>query len=197
MSLLKLLSPREIPTRKTRWGRRVRFFYWLLVHLLPAYKRSAISDTINLGDTQIVHNVRDYWYEQQLQRFRINMTQPLEKQPLPCNMQRKYRRSRWFCWSESLVVFHGGHSYNIRRADSLAIETDMDGQLRMSTNWDLLMRSEFVANKITKREHEAPRKSTHRPPKEIVTPEPPKTDPEPALQATTTKYNGFEENNLF
>lgn len=197
MFLLKLLSPREIPDRKNRWTRRVKFYHWLLVQLLPVYKRSAISDTVNLGGTQIIHNVRDYWYEQQLQRFRIDVTRHLEKHLLPCNILRRYRRSKWFCWSESLLVFHGGHSYNIRRADSLAIETDIVGQLRMSTDKDLFLRSEFVAKKTAEHEHDAHKQSAPQRVREFVAPEPLKTVPEPVLQVATTKYNGFEENNIF
>ena len=80
MIFLKVLRPADIPNRKTNWGYRLRFYHWLLLRLLPVYRKSAISDTLNLGETQIIHNVRDYWYEQELQRFHIDTAQHLEQQ---------------------------------------------------------------------------------------------------------------------
>ena len=63
MVLLKILRPADVPDRKTNWGYRLRIYHWLLLRLLPTYRKCAISDALNLGGTQIIHNVRDYWYE--------------------------------------------------------------------------------------------------------------------------------------
>lgn len=213
MFLLKLLSPKEIPSRKTAWDWRVRFYKWLLVELMPVYRRSAIADTVNLDTTQIIHNVRDYWYEQELQRFHIDVAQHLEKQNVSCNLKRKYRRSSLFNWSETLLLFHDGKSYAIKRAKNFAIETDMNGQLKMSTDKDFIFRSEFTA-KNTGRIHEnqnereksytapageTPFEDRNEQPRQKINikdtiPNQKNTETFPP---ETTKYRGFEENNLF
>lgn len=213
MFLLRLLSPKEIPSRKTNWGWSVRFYNWLLVKLMPIYRRSAISETINLDVTQIIHNVRDYWYEQELQRFHIDTAQHLEKQTTSYNLKRKYHRSPLFNWTESLLLFYNGQSYNIKRAKTFSIETDVNGQLKMSTDKDFIFRSEFTAKK-TERTHEnqkeqeksytAPVGETsfddrNKQPRQKINikdaiPNQKNTE---TSQPETTKYRGFEENNLF
>jgi hypothetical protein len=207
MMLLKILRPADIPNRKTNWGYRVRFYHWLLLRLLPVYRKSAISDTLNLGETQIIHNVRDYWYEQELQRFHIDTAQHLERQNAPYNLKSKYRRSPLFNWSESLLVFQNGKSYNIKRSNIFSIETELAGQLKVSGAKDFILRSEFVA-KIAKpqrcsanedglAEHlENERKYPTR--QRISVKDNIPTSPhnvEPSEE--TVKYRGFEENNIF
>ena len=207
MILLKVLRPLDIPNRKFNWGYRIRFYHWLLLRLLPVYRKSVISDTINLGETQIIHNVRDYWYEQELQRFHIDTAQHVERINVPFNLKRKYRRSSLFCWSESLLIFHNGKSYNIKRSDNYTIETELEGQLKVSGAKDFILRSEFVA-KLTKLQRSSTSKDT------IVTTVTNQGNGKPSRQrvsvkdsipaepahteaAETVKYRGFEENNIF
>lgn len=208
MILLKVLRPADIPNRKSNWGYRVRFYHWLLLRLLPVYRKCAISDTLNLEETQIIHNVRDYWYEQELQRFHIDTAQHMERQSAPYNMKRKSRRSSLFNWSESLLVFHNGKSYNIKRSDLLSIESDLDGQLKVSSTKDFIFRTEFVV-KVTKLR----RSSTSDEPTVTVAPIQEKeqqthqrisvkdtmpTGPSSSKPAVgTVKYRGFEENSIF
>lgn len=208
MILLKVLRPADIPNRKSNWGYRVRFYHWLLLRLLSVYKKCAISDTLNLGETQIIHNVRDYWYEQELMRFHIDTAQHLERQSAPYNMKRKSRRSSLFNWSESLLIFHNGKSYNIKRSDLLSIESDLDGQLKVSSTKDFIFRTEFVA-KVTKPRkdstsdevtvtaapnQEKGKQARQRVPMRDTVP----TDPSPAKPAVeSVKYRGFEENSIF
>ena len=206
--LLKILRPKDIPNRTTDWNWRVRFYNWLLVRLMPLYRRGAISETINLDATQIIHNVRDYWYEQELQRFHIDTAQHLEKQSAPFCLNRKYRRSCLFKWSESLLVFNNGGSFNVSRAKKLTIETDINGQLKISSDKDFIFRLEFTAN------NKGQSNSNIYEPNESFAPEPPPppkpndyqpkqkipvkdTIPLQSLQNTTTKHHGFEENDIF
>ena len=207
MILLKIICPTVIPNRKTNWGYRVRFYHWLLLRLLPVYRKSAISDTLKLGDTQIIHNVRDYWYEQELQRFHIDTAQHLEQQNAPYNLKRKYRRSSLFSWSESLLIFHNGKSYNIKRFDNYAIETELAGKLKVSGAKDFILRSEFVA-KVAKPQrsntdddtlaahpdNERNNPTRHRVSvKDNIPSSPYYVEP----RTETVKYRGFEENNVF
>ena len=205
--LLKLFSPRELPQRRTSYSRYVRFYEWLLRRLLRVYRRSAVCDTIQLGEVTVVHNVRDYWFEQELQRFRIDTAPHFEKQGPPFEYKRKRRNSALFSWNETLSVFCNGKSYSIKRFKSFAVETDMPGQLKIS-NWkDFILRSDFMA------------KASVHPPKEqeSVKTEPTASSPkgqdgakkqkinikdtipeqEPRPQPKVTKHKGFEENELF
>lgn len=213
MFLLKLLSPKEIPSRKTDWGWLVRFYNWSLVKLMPLYRRGAISETINLDATQIIHNVRDYWYEQELQRFHIDTAQHLEKQTIPYNLKHKYHRSPLFRWSENILVFYDGKNYNIKRSKILAIETDINGLLKISSDKDFILRSEFAGkNPAQQNPRQYEQKSTYsaysggtsymemeKPPKQKVNVK--DTIPTQKTSATsqpdTSKYQGFEENNQF
>lgn len=208
MMLLKILRPADIPNRKTNWGYRVRFYHWLLVRLLPVYRKCAISDTLNLGETQIIHNVRDYWYEQELLRFHIDTAQHLEQQNAPYNLKRKYRRSSLFSLSESLLIFYNGKSYNIKRFDNYAIETELAGKLKVSGAKDFILRSEFVAKVARPQRSNADEETlttTHpdnerkNPPRQRVSVKEnvPKAPHNIEAREDTVKYRGFEENNIF
>lgn len=206
MILLRVLRPVDVPNRKSNWGYKVSFYHWLLLRLQPLYKKSAISDTLNFGETQVIHNVRDYWYEQELQRFHIDTAQHLEHQNTPYNVKRKNRRSVFFNWSESLLVFHNGKSYNIKRSDIFSIETELDGLLNISGAKDFMLRSEFVLKVATPRNSSAGEETItatvsekskgeqsrqHILVKDAISPS--------FVESRTgkVKYQGFEENNIF
>ena len=142
--ILRILKPKHIPYHKTDWNWWLRLYYWIIRALLPLYKRSAISDTIILGNTQVFHNVRDYWYEQELQRFHIDAALDLEKRSIPYNANRKFRHSRLFRWSDSLLILHEGGRYSIKRAKEILIDTNKEGALKLSTEKDFIFRSEFI-----------------------------------------------------
>ena len=90
MFILRLLRPKHIPDHKTDWDWWLRLYNWIIRGLLPLYKRSAISDTVILGDTKVIHNIRDYWYEQELHRFHIDAALNIEKRSIPYSEKRKF-----------------------------------------------------------------------------------------------------------
>lgn len=210
LKLLKLIRPDIIPNRKADWNRCVRFYKWVLLKLMPIYKHCAISDTMNMGDLQITHNVRDYWYEQELQRFRIDTAQHLEKSFVPFNIKRRFYRSCLFCWSESLLIFHEGKSYDIKRDRNFSIATDIVGTLKISTNKDFILRSEFTTKntgvRCNSKNNVADCIQTGQSIVEIVSKGKPKQkisirDTVPstssAQEPKMKKYQGFEENDIF
>lgn len=216
MFLLKAIRPKMIPNRKNDWDLRVRFFHWALIKLLPLYKSGAISDIFNADDIQVIHNVRDFWYEQELQRFNIETTPHLLKQSHPFNIKRKFRFSILFNWSESLLIFHNNSSYNIKRGDYFSIETDSEGQLKISTKKDFILRSEFIlkATKPIVRQRESSSTSsastssrpgfskTSRKPKIAIkdTMQTLLTDTSSSISTNspqTIQYRGFVENDIF
>lgn len=143
MFILKLLSPRYIPRKTSEWNIHIRFYRWILVCLRRTYCKGAISDTIHIGNTKVVHNVRDYWYEQELQRFKINIMPHMEK-TIELQRRVKYHRTWVFDWSESFVIFNEGHNYNILREKYVGIESSIAGQLKISSGTNTLFSTEFV-----------------------------------------------------
>ena len=210
MFLLKIMSPSVIPNNKASFGKGLRFYQWLLVRLLPLYRKSAVSDTFILENMQIIHNVRDYWYEQELQRFCIDTAQHLEKSSAPFNIKRRFRRSCLFCWSESLLIFHEGKSYDIKRDRNFSIATDIVGTLKISTNKDFILRSEFTTKntgvRCNSKNNVTDCIQTGQSIVEIVSKGKPKQkisirDTVPstssAQEPKMKKYQGFEENDIF
>lgn len=211
ISIIKILSPKHIPSRKTSWNRRTCLYYKLLGWLLPIYRRSAISDSIKIGEIQLIHNLRDYSFEQELQRFCIDTAQHLEKSSAPFNTKRRFLRSYLFCWSESLLIFHEGKSYAIKRDRNFSIATDIIGTLKISTNRDFILRSEFIAKNTREVQRSIRNNVTgsiqdEQPIVETAHEDKPKQkisirDSVPSvtssLEPKLKKYQGFEENSIF
>lgn len=203
--ILKILSPRNIPNLRTEWGWRLQLYYWLIKTLLPLYKRSAFSDTIIVGNTQVIHNVRNYWYEQELHRFHLDAAFSIEKRSIPFIVNRKYKLSRFFNWSDSLLILHEGGSYSIKRDKEILIDADIEGILKSSTERDFIFCSEFVEKSVRLLKEQTNNKiidlnsrtksSKQKSSSKITIKD---TVPTNTLQTPEfVKHQGFEENNLF
>ena len=206
MLLLKLLRPRDIPQRKKQWNWQVRWYNILLRWLLPIYKRCAVSDTIMIGKVKVVHMIRDYWYEQELQRFHIDIAQHMDKTTLPIILKRK-KNSLIFQWKESLTIYADEKKYTINNSADWSIESEISGQVKISTDRDFIVRTEFTSNTRYAQNVQLPetikatdKVNTKIPVKDTVPSQPkegsihtPPTD----TTLTITKYRGFEENDIF
>lgn len=202
MFILRLLRPKHIPYHKNDWNCWLHLYYWIIRALLLLYRRSAISDTIVLGNIQIIHNVRDYWYEHELHRFHIDTAIIIEKRSIPFRLKRKFKLSHLFNWSDSLHILQDGRSYRIKRDKYILIDTDKEGVLQSSTEKDFILRSEFVEKEVkpqqehTRKQTESPNTSNKREFSSKI--EIKDTIPTNTLQTPKfVKYQGFEENNLF
>ena len=175
---------------------------------MPLYKRSAISDTVVLGSTQVIHNVRDYWYEQELQRFKIDTAFSLKKKSIPYNVKRKFKLSSLFSWSDSLLIFHDGRSFNINRDKVFLIDTDKEGVLKLSTEKDIILRSEFVEKEVSPQQKQNSKETTSHKhtdssskrnfsSKIEIKDTAPVDNTSSQQSPELVKYQGFEENNLF
>lgn len=207
MFLIKILSPKNIPSHQAEWDWRVHLYYWLLRALLPLYKRSVISDAVFLGSIQVFHNMRDYWYEQELRRFNIIVAPSNEKRSIPYCVKRKYRHSRLFNWSDSIHIVHRGAKYCIKRSKGILIETDKEGELLLSTERDFVLHSEFWEKGLKQQTKTNIKKVTHKFPqpsdvkgflhkiaiKDTAPIETVKTLQSPEI----VKHQGFEENIIF
>lgn len=212
MWFVKVISPTNIPSNKTEWNRYVRFYLWILYRLRWLYARGAISDTINLGSVKVIHNVRDYWFERELQRFGIDIGQHLNSHTIPIVIKRKYRHPDVFNWTDSLQIQCEGNYYTINRAKRLTIETDIEGEMMVSTQKDMFFRSTFTIkndNPQKKRQDDNRLQQPHSQPKSdipsmqrnkqkiTVKDTLPSQDTEPQKESHTTKHQGFEENDAF
>ena len=198
MLLLKLLRPRDIPQRKKQWSWQVRWYNHLLRWLLPVYKRCAVSDTITIGNVKVIHTIRDYWYEQELQRFHIDVAQHMDKTTLPITRKLK-KHSPIFHWKESLIIYADGKKYTISNFDDWRIESEICGQVKISTDRDFIVRTEFTSNSRSTqpvRPAETPPPADGERPK-ITIKDPVPSQPPKEIVAKTTKYRGFEENEIF
>lgn len=197
MLLLKLFRPKNIPLRRDEWGRWIRFYVFILKRLIPLYRRCAKSDIINVGGTQVIHNVRDYWYEQELQRFHLATDGQMKKQSLPYSVKRRFRNCALFDWTESVLVFHNGESYNITRGKSLLIESEINGKFSVSTEEDIVVRSEFVSAGNENEHHSATSESSTRPKSDGENDSHTETTSTSETKTQRVRHQGFVENEIF
>ena len=107
MFLLKILRPSEIPVNKADWGKRVKVYYWTLCRLMPLYRSGMVNESIEIDDVSVLHNVRDFEYENELLRFNVVFTEHLVTHKGSYYLQKcKYKCYHCFNWTESFVVKH-------------------------------------------------------------------------------------------
>ena len=107
MFILKLLRPSTIPVDKADWGIRIKAYYWLLCRLMPLYRSGMVNEIIEIDDVSVIHNVRDFGYENELLRFNVVFTEHLVTNKGSYYLQKcNYKRYHCFNWTESFVVKH-------------------------------------------------------------------------------------------
>lgn len=130
MRLLKLLSPRTIPNNKQQWNWQIHLYVWILQQLQRCYKRGALSDTIRLGNTQLIHNRRDYWYEQELKKYHLYNESDLQPTSPPVTNKLEHIRSFLFHWEDTSILLQNGKYYSIKRNNgTLSIDSNFEGVL--------------------------------------------------------------------
>ena len=206
MWLLKITSPKNIPSHKTDWNWHVRLHGWIISKLRRLYSRGAVNDIIQLGNVKIIHNVRDYWYEQELRRYHLYV------EPRPKAVSQKYHSPKWlfrsclFRWEESLSVSDNDKSYSVRRKKRMAIDSDIIGRLMVSEPQDSIVQTKFISdtdateNTDTSNNSRPPKRNTKNKRGKIrIKDQRDNPKPKQPVQTVpqTTKFKGFEENNSF
>lgn len=203
MILLKLLKPTIIPQKKTDWTIRINLYYWLLRKMMPIYMKGAVSDSIDLGNVQIIHNVRDFGFENELSRFNLNINPNLVKDRIPFYQKdNNYKRNNCFNWDESLMVYKGGQKYYIKHGKNLSVDTDIIGTLKTSSENESIQCTEFIANyqkqaiQYDNNVQQQPVKTNR---KKIRVNDKVETDlpPKHTTKPTVTKKAGFDVNDIF
>jgi len=227
MLLLKLISPKKLPRRKSEWRFHHKCYKVLLNHLLKRYSPGVIDDTITLNGVEVKLTLRDEWFENELTKFGISFsptikaTQKLSK--------KRYRRSSLFSWKETLTVAQSRNRCSIVRNESVTLDSNFDSTLQSSGSNDAILviklsdhsrplpkkhKIEDISETIPATE-EQPTEPTNSPnpaptkkhkihikdtvtPKEAPTPQSPVPDSSPEQPSDSfTQHQGFEENDIF
>lgn len=223
MFLLKLISPKTLPKRKTDWKFYHRCFRALLKAHVASYCKGAIDDRIIVDGVEVSHTLRDTWFEKELQRFGIGIVPAMAMVQPQAFQKRRYRRSILFDWEEKLTIKHARKDCSIVRDDSVSFSSHFDGQLKASSDRNAFLSLVFEARNKSSRLTETEPETTEAPSKESEeTPPPPGPPPKkkrrihikdtvdpqqtpqtteqsqtPQTQDTFVKHNGFEENEIF
>lgn len=221
MILLKLISPKEPPAKKSDWKFRHKVYRALLKMYFLFYSKGVIEDRIVVNGVEVMHSLRDLWFENELRRFEINISTTLKDIPKYSLQKKRYHRYCTFNWEDKLMVVHSGKNFSIARKNRVSIDADMAGQLQTSSERDKILsvlyksdlKNEAATVKKTtriaelKKEQGKPQSpKAHQSKKKIhikdaINPEqgtPLNEKPtEIPLKETYTKHVGFEENDLF
>lgn len=221
MLLLKLISPKQLPRNKADWKFRHKFYKVLLKLYLRFYSKGVIEDYMVVNDVTVLHTLRDVWFENELRRFDIKIKPSLVVATKQALQKRKYHLHRTFNWEDKTTVLYSGKSCSITRNKRVCIDTDMNGQLKTSSNNDRVLSIHFtegrnerttIEKKSTKQTE--PREESEVPPttvsqskkkkvhiKDAIKPRqktiPVEETKEATPQDSFTKHAGFEENDIF
>lgn len=222
MFLLKLISPKTTPKRKTDWKFYHRCYMALLKLLVPSYGKGVINDRIVVNGVEVLHTLRDAWFENELKRFGIGIATALNTVQQNDLRKRLYHRSGIFDWEEKMTVMHSGQDCSVQRHNDVSFSTHIDGKLRASMGqliFSLVFEerqkttstaaaSQTNAAATSKQEPDGPKETSVAPTvkrkihfKDTVD-SLPKTQPvekpqEAPENGTFIKREGFEENDIF
>lgn len=221
MLLLKLISPKRLPRNMADWKFRHKFYKVMLKLYLHFYSKGVIEDYMMVNDVTVQHALRDVWFENELQRFDIKLKPSLVVAQKQALRKRKHRLCRSFNWEDKTTVLHSGKSCSITHNKRVSIDTDMSGQLKMSSNNDRVLSIRFTEGRKerTPIEKTSTKQAEHReepkfPPttvtqskkkkiriKDTIKPRQETTPVEETKEVTPqdsfTKHAGFEENDIF
>lgn len=179
MLLLKLISPKKLPRRKSEWKFWHKRYKDLLNWLLKKYSYGVINDTIILNEVEVRHTLRDEWFENELNRFGIDFAQKIKAtQKLS---KRKYHRSNFFSWKETLTVTHSRNRCSLIRDDNVALDSNIEGKLQASIGSDaiLVIKLEDKSQSLPKKSKPVDRTGRTSEPEEQPTEETKPSDPTP------------------
>ena len=224
MILLKFISPKNLPRKKSEWKFWHKCYKALLHLLLKMYAPGVINDIISMGDVEVRHTLRDKWFENELNRFGINFSPTLKTRKNFPFGKRKYHRSRLFSWTETLTAERSRQHCSLNRDRRISLDSNIGGTLKTSSDEDDIIaiwikgdsaHSDATEEAGTKSEspngtHTPKPTATETPKKnrkvhikdsvtdDVTTPNPPKpTAPEEKPKDNFTQHQGFEENDIF
>lgn len=180
-SLIILLSPYTDGKPRSRrkpglWQRvRRRFYDWCLLRLAKHYRRYAYVDLVETGRVKVLQECRDHEFEKWVKQCGYDIgphLQPVGRHPAvkpPLFTHRPFYG--FFHFSRQLFVFEGKETLLIDRTDGFGMNSDMRGQLKVSTADDILLRTSYKIPAKEKATTPPTPKTTVRPdPKPVIKP---------------------------
>ena len=103
MILMKLLSPKTLPVLESDWKFHHKLYRILLTLFLYGYKRKVVFDHVVLGEggAELLHCIKDEWFEQQLKRFRVEYIPPVKVVSISATHS---LRSGVFSWKDTMTL---------------------------------------------------------------------------------------------
>lgn len=103
MLLMKLLSPKTIPVLESDWRFCHKLYRTILSLLLYSYRRKVIFDHVVLGEggAELLHCVRDEWFEQQLKRLHVEYIPPVKVVSISATHSMRYGM---FSWKDTMTL---------------------------------------------------------------------------------------------
>lgn len=103
MILMKLLSPKTLPVLESDWKFHHKLYRILLTLFLYGYKRKVVFDHVVLGEggAELLHCIKDEWFEQQLKRFHVEYIPPVKVVSISATHS---LRSGVFSWIDTMTL---------------------------------------------------------------------------------------------
>lgn len=103
MILMKLLSPKALPVLESDWKFHHKLYRILLTLFLYGYKRKVVFDHVVLGEggAELLHCIKDEWFEQQLKRFHVEYIPPVKVVSISATHS---IRSGVFSWKDTMML---------------------------------------------------------------------------------------------
>lgn len=103
MILMKLLSPTSMPVLESDWKFYHKLYRAILSLMLFSYKRKVIFDHVVLGEggAELLHCVRDEWFERQLKRFHVEYIPPVKVVSISATHSMRYGM---FSWKDTMTL---------------------------------------------------------------------------------------------
>ena len=168
------------------------------------YVRGKIEDCIVVNDVEVIHHLYDEWFENELQKFGININTTYHVTPKDCLDKRWYHRFSMFKWEEKLKVTYRGKGCCINRNNRVEFNTNMAGML-LSSSDDIVSikfdeskeRSTSSVDMVTKEKPSTKKIQFKEAVNLSVKPSENGTLKKASPKSSYTQHKGFEENDIF
>lgn len=105
MLLMKLLSPKTLAPSESEWKFLHRIYRAMLTLLLDSYRKKVVFDHVVLGEggAELLHCVRDEWFEQQLKRFHVTFVPVVKEVSVSATHRLKMGV---FSWKDTMTLLY-------------------------------------------------------------------------------------------
>lgn len=204
MILMKLLSPKSLPVMESDWKFHHKLYRILLRLFLFGYKRKVVFDHVILGESgaELLHSIKDEWFEQQLKRFHIEYIPPVKVVSISAT---HILRLGVFSWKDTMTLLYP-QRVTSGKTESTKPKAKMDEQKApIVVKVEKKEESKQEAKPETKPEakpapSQVEKRGKIRFKDDMIKPNPQKTTIEQKQEVSHDEYThhqGFDENDIF